>query len=315
MPTFVLNDEKVINSYGFRVINSGGSFERFDANPVMLNSHVNSPATTLGNWTGRNIKGSQLLGDSNFDIVLECAKEVSGQVDRGFIKGCSMGLGLSFSPGAWREAADGVLELIEWELMEASICAVPSNSSALALYNIATGELIPEDQFKLSLKNLSVNDLTKNTPNMEKIILTPLALSALLGMGITGADNVAEISRGIEKLQAELTIEKASALSLKTKLDEQVKLQAESLIDAAILDEKILKGDREEWLTFATANFSLASKQVAKMQGKASLSGQLQQTAGDASIKTIDEFEKLSDEKKLAFKNNNKEAYQKLFAA
>jgi hypothetical protein len=63
MPTFVFNDETVVNTYGFRVRNNGGSFNRFDANPVMLNTHINSTEMTLGNWNNRRVEGFQLKGD------------------------------------------------------------------------------------------------------------------------------------------------------------------------------------------------------------------------------------------------------------
>jgi HK97 family phage prohead protease len=155
MPTFVFNDETIINSYGFRVLNKGGSFVRFDTNPVMLDSHINQTGFVLGNWKNRKQDGFKLLGDSNFDTANDKAKEVSGQVDRGFIKACSMGLAISFDEDSWQKALDGVWELLKWELMEVSICAVPSNSNSLALYNSNTGKLIPENEFKLNLSAIS----------------------------------------------------------------------------------------------------------------------------------------------------------------
>jgi hypothetical protein len=315
MPTFVLNDEKVVNSYGFRVKNSGINFARFDANPVMLDTHQNTTKGVVGNWKNRRVEGSQLLADSNFDMESLEAKELSGKVDRGFVKGASMGLGLSFDPSSWEKAADGTLDLCKSELCEGSVCGVPSNGGSLALFNLTTGEPITEDQLKLTLKNLTINDFKNpNTPAMEKIILTPAAMSALLAAGVTAPDNASEISCGVETLQVNLASEKTRADSLQTKLTEQIKLQAETMVDAAILDEKILKGDREEWVNFSIANLSLATRQIAKLPGKVNLSGRLHNSEGDASVKTADDFEKLTEEKKLAFKNGSPEAYKKLFA-
>lgn len=314
MPTFVFNDETQKNSYGFRVKNSGGDFSRFDGNPVMLNSHINTPEMTLGNWQNRTLEGIQLKGDSNFDVAIPAVNQVAGQVDRGFIKGCSMGLGLSFDPASWQKGADGVMELIKWELMEVSICAVPSNSNALALYNISTGELIPEDQFKLSLQKLMVNDLQQtNTPNMEKIILTPGAISAMLAAGVTAPETPADISRGIEKLQADLSAQTSAATEAKKKYDDFVKLQAETSVDAHILAGTILKGEREEWVNFCIESPVLAAKQMAKLKSPSMLGNQVTQSEGDAAVKTVDDFEKLTDEKKLAYKAANPDAYKALF--
>lgn len=314
MPTFVFNDETIVNSYGFRTLNAGINCVRFDGNPVMLNSHVNTTVMTLGNWENRVLKGSKMQGDSNFDLELATAKEVAGQVDRKFIKGCSMGLGISFDEDSWQKAPDGVWELTKCELMEVSICAVPSNSNALALFNIATGELIAEDQFKLSLKNLAVTEFKPpNNPTMEKIILTPGALSAMLAAGYQNADSAETISRGVEKLQADLTAANTKTTGLQTKLDEQIKLQAEGLVDAAIVDEKLLAGDREQYIELASANYKLAASLIGKMKGKASLGAQVE-NSNTGGVNSVDDFEKLGEDKKLAFKTGHPEAYKKLMA-
>lgn len=315
LKTFIVNDENVVNCYGFRVLNAGIDFADFDQNPVMLDSHINSTEAVLGNWQNRRVDGSKILMDSNFDSADPDVAKVEGKVDRGFVKGASLGLYIDFEEGTWVLGPDGNFTLMKCTCKETSVCAVPGNSGALALYNAATGELIAEETFKLSLKNLSANDLKlTNNPTMEKIILTSLALSALMGAGVTSGDNAADISRGIEKLQADLTAEKTNSTNLQTKLDAQIKLQAESLVDGAIAEEKLLAGDRAEYVEFATANYALASKQIAKLKGKASLSGALNNSEGDAAIKTVDDFEKLSDEKKLAYKEKNPEAYKKLMA-
>lgn len=315
MPTFEWNDETIINSYGFRVLNSGGDFSRFDSNPVMQNSHVNTTAMNLGSWKNRVQEGFKLKGDTVFDSDRDSVKEVEGQVERGFIKACSMGLSMSWDDDSWQKAPDGVWELAKWTLMEVSLCAIPSLSSALALYDKATGALIPEDELKMSLVQLSANEKLKkpNNPEMEKIILTPAAMSAMLAAGVTAPDNASEISRGVEKLQVDLTAAKSGEVAAKKKYDDFVKLQAETAIDAEILAGTIVKGEREEWVLFYIDRPELAVKQIAKLSAPNKLNGLLHNSEGDAFVKTADDFEKLTDEKKLAFKNGNPEVYKKLF--
>lgn len=46
---YVLNDESVVNSHGFVLLNSAGRFERYNANPVMLFNH--DGANLIGQMT------------------------------------------------------------------------------------------------------------------------------------------------------------------------------------------------------------------------------------------------------------------------
>jgi hypothetical protein len=316
LKTFVANDENVVNSYGFRVRNAGLDYRRFDQNPIMLDSHINKTDSVRGNWQNRRVEGSKVLMDANFDTEDPASNVLAGKVERGFVKGASFGLGISFNEECFERQPDGNWDLIKAEVMELSVCGVPSLSSALALYDKNTGELIAEDQVKLSVQKLSAEFKKPNNPTMEKIILSTAAIAVLVGLNVTSTDNVTEISNSIVKLHNEKTTAEGKVLQLQTKLTEQAKSMAEALIDGAIADEKLTAGDRDEWVELAIANLSLASKQVAKLKGKESLKSKVDNTdlsAGDA-VKTIDDFEKLSDEKKLAYQKANPDAYNALFA-
>jgi len=314
MPRFKWNNETITNSYGFRILNKGGDFARFTANPVMQNSHYNTTKMNLGSWKNWKVDGFELSGETVFDSAREDVKEVEGQVERGFIKACSMGIAISWDDDSWQKAPDGVWELVKWELMEVSICAIPSLSSALALYDKATMELIPEDQVKLSVVNLSVEKIKPNTPNMEKFKLSAAAMVVLVAYGLTNAESESEINASIERLNVALTSEKNKNTLLQKNLDDNLKLQATGLVDAAILEEKLTAGERDTYIELATTNFQLASKLLAAKPGKESLTGKVKLKAGETEIKTIDDFEKLSEEKKLAFKTDHKDAYNALFA-
>lgn len=321
MPTFVLNDETKVNSYGFRIPNKGIDFSRFDANPVMLDSHVNSLLTVLGSWEKRTVDGALLKADTVFDSVDPNVKPIQEKVERGFIKGCSMGVMFDWDY-LQKNPDDDTWELIKCELMEGSLCAVPSNSGSLALFN-KEGELIPEDEIKLTMQKLTAKDLNKiNTPKMEKIILSTQALSVLVGLGVQDGDNVTAISNAIVQLQTKLTTAESGkktsddkVVELQAVLDKQVKLQAETLIDGAIAEGKLTAGERDAYLKDATANYELTAKLIGKIPAKTSLSANVNNNAGGTGeVKSVDDFEKLSVEKQLAFKNTNPEAYKALFA-
>ncbi|MFD2874044.1 hypothetical protein ACFS5N_16295 [Mucilaginibacter ximonensis] len=316
---FVLNDENVINSYGFRVRNSGINFQRFDDNPVMLEDHRNETAYVRGNWKNRRTEGSKLVMDGNFDVDLPAAQTLEGQVDRGFVKGASPGLAIDWSEDPFERQPDGNWDLIRSEMVEGTVCAVPSGPGSLVqLLDKRTGEIITEDQIKLSLAQLKADFKNSNTPTMEgKITLTTDAAAFLLAFGLTNCDTAPGISNAIMKLKAELDSKDQKYNDLKTEHDKQIKLQAEALVDAAIAAEKIVAGDKAEWVELALANLSLATKQINKLPGKVSLTAGMSNSSGTAAtataVKSIDDFEKLSNEAKLAWKEANPEEYKSLF--
>ncbi|MEO7212651.1 peptidase [Mucilaginibacter sp.] len=315
MPTFVLNDENVVNSYGFRVRNEGIDFKRFDANPVMLDSHINRTDKVMGKWVNRRIEGALLKMDTEFDKGLPAAVTLEGQVERGYVKGSSLGLGISFDENSFERQPDGNWDLIQSVCMEGTICGVPSNEGSLSLFDIATGLEIKEDQIKLSLQQLSAEKLNQNTTHMKEFKLSAPAMAVLVGFGLANAESEVEINNAIEKLNIALKAEATANANWQTKFDAQAKLQAEALVDGAIANEQILAGEREEWVGFAVSNFKLASSQIGKMPGKVSLSARVDnKTAADDKIKTVDDFEKLTTPQQLAFKSEKPEAYAALFA-
>lgn len=313
---FVMNDENLVNSYGFRVRNSGIDFSRFDANPVMLDSHINETGYVRGNWKNRRFEGAKLWMDGNFDSELPEAARLEGQVDRGFVKGGSLGLAIDWNDEPFQRQPDDNWDLVKSVAVEGTVCAVPSNSGALCqLFDMTTGKPITEDQLKLSLAKLNADFKNlNNTPNMEKITLTTDANAFLLSLNLTNIDSPAGISNAFMKLKADLEDGKTKYNELKAETDKQIKLQAEAVVDAAIANEQILKGERDEWVTFAVSNLGLATKQIAKIPGKVSLSSQLRLGGNATEIKTVDDFEKLTEEKKLAFKAEHPDEYKLLFA-
>ncbi|MEZ2337684.1 hypothetical protein AB6735_18705 [Mucilaginibacter sp. RCC_168] len=321
-PTFILNDENVINSYGFRVRNAGLIFDRFDDNPVMLDSHYNETEYVAGRWDNRRIDGTLLKMDADFDTELDCGKRLAGQVDRKFVKGASLGLSISFDEweDSFQRQPDGNWDLIKAEVMEGSVCGVPSNAGSLCLYDKATGKKITEAEIKLSLQKLSattVQELTPNTNEMKEFKLSAPAMAVLVNFGLANQESENEINEAIIKLNAELKTQKDTNATLKTEVEKQLKLQAEKMVDAAILDERIVADDRETYVQLAVTNFDLASKLLAAKPVKKSLSNTVvtpENPDGAKLPKTIDEFEKLSADEKASFKLNHGDAFKLLFA-
>ena len=92
MPKFILNDEAVVNSHGFRILTAGIDLTRFKLNPVMLDGHIRSNQTVIGSWKDITIEEGKLFAEPLFDMEDENAKLIAGKVERGVIKGASMGI-------------------------------------------------------------------------------------------------------------------------------------------------------------------------------------------------------------------------------
>ena len=122
---FILNDETKVNQYGFRVKNSGLKLSRFQANPVVLDSHKEGNDAVIGRWENIQIEGHLLTAEAVFDNEDYNAKIIAGKVERGFIRGASLGLD-PFSMNNFILSPDDVYDLVEAEVLEASIVQLRS---------------------------------------------------------------------------------------------------------------------------------------------------------------------------------------------
>ncbi|HOZ95396.1 MAG TPA: HK97 family phage prohead protease [Niabella sp.] len=325
MKRFTLNDGNKVNSYGFRVRNSGIDLSRFSANPVMLDEHWSSTRAVLGKWTDVQVEGDRLTALSEFDTADNDAARIAGKVDRGYINGAS--IGVLFNPGDMQMQADGVYELVRCELMEASICAIPANANAIRLYAADATEPMSEDAIKLTMKPITHPEEKYTKPentDMKKIVLSVAALVALgLDKTITNPadgvdDNTLNTAIGNLKSQLENTEQKLSAsqLALKALQDAamaQKKLSAEKLVNEAVDAGKIDATAKADWLKLATENEALACSTLAALPSKKSLADGVDNPGKPgAEDMTIEKFEKLTEAEQLAFRAENKAAFEKM---
>ena len=284
MKPFILSDGSKINSFGFRVRTSGINYSRFDPNPVMLAEHKNAIDSVIGKWVNRRVDGVQLLADADFDMEDETSKKIAGKVERGFVKGAS--IGIQFDWDMLQKQPDGEWELIECELLEASICAIPSNASALRLYAATDGHLMDEQEFKLSLSALSadgavINKQKTKEKEMKKVILSLSALEVLNLQKENTTDGVdsALVEGAVLKLKSELddTKTKLSATNtayeaLKAQAEADVKLRVDKLVDDAVKSGKIDATKKEDWVKLAMSNLAMAENTLASIPAKKTLS-------------------------------------------
>lgn len=309
MPVFILNDENVVNSYGFKIKTEGINLERFDKNPVMLDGHNPSNLSVIGRWKNMKKENGNLTAEFEFDLEDENAKIISGKVERGIIKGVSMGI--SFSKKDMK-LKDGALVLTKCELLEASIVSIPSNSGALKLS--MDGKPISENEIKNLCLSFQKEEEIKNNQNMK------LSIAALTALGLSLSSNEtteSEIEKAILGLfernkeleaQNQLSEEKLSAYMKK---EEELKLKAvHDLVDEAIAKGKISYNNRADFIELANQNFVLAKATLGAIPEKKSFIAGIKTPLGNSGVLTMEDFQKLSLEEQLAFKHGNPEVYQ-----
>lgn len=308
--TFILNDEKKVNSYGFRVLNAGINQERFAKNPVILDVHVSwSNLRVIGRWENIRVEGSELKADAVFDLEDEYASQIAGKVERGFIKGCS--IGFSYSDTDFEEEDSGTFVLVKCELFEASIVPLPSNSNAVRLY-AKSGIPLEGDQIKLALDPI----FNKNSSNKNQINTTMknlnLSAGTMMVLGIDDTENSLAVAKAVETLADKHKALKVEHDALKSKEENRIKLATQKLVNDAVEAGKIKADEVETWVELGIANPDLFDRTLSALPGKGSLSDRVDN--GEEKEMTIEGFQKLSAEDQKQFKNENPEQYQKLFA-
>lgn len=267
---YVLNDESVVNSHGFVLLNAAGRFERYNTNPVMLFNHESS--NLIGQMTGLRVEGTKLIGKAEYDEEDTLGAKCKRQAKKGILKGCSPGI--IINAVELRVTPDGEerVTVTDWELFEVSLVSVPSNRNALRLYT-KQGDIIPDDRVKLSVEAL----LNINKPNneMDKIILTAEAYIAL-GLKSNEADGKS-ISAAIMELQSRA--EKAEK-----ELEEGRKLKATELVALAIKEGRITADKKESFEKLALADFDTAKATLEAIPARESLSGKVAHSSGKTAI-------------------------------
>lgn len=257
------------------ILTGGIDLSRFKENPVMFYNHDKQKAESLiGKWDNVRIEGNQLMADADIDNDDEFSKKISGKVERGYLKGASIGLDFSWNdvnidfPGF-----EGVPVVLKCELLEASITPLPGNKKALKLY--ADGQLL-EGKESVTLHLNKIQKPTLN--NMQKLQLFAAALS------LTFTDKFTEdhALEGVKTLAADrdsLKTEKA-ALELKIKeLNDKLALEADSkvnkLIEDALTAKKFSVTEKDHFTKLAKQDFETTSAIISKMTPATSILGNL----------------------------------------
>lgn len=320
---FAFNDETIENTYGFSILTVGIDLTRFLKNPVMLSDHYNSNWNVIGKWFDVKKSGSVLSGLPDFDTEDTDTALIAGKVERGYINACSMGIIFD------REnltVIDGKVILTKCELVEVSIVPVPSNANAVRLMH-SDGKVMDEKEIQeLSLSvipGIKNPELNLNIHNMKKIVLSIATLMALGfedqptdGLDVSAVDaKVLGLAKQVQNLTTENDSLKLAAKTAKEAQETEAKSRISTKVDLAITKGQIKADQKEEMVNLGITSEKALDTVIGSIPQKQNFNAGLVVPLGNASIevKTMDEFEKLSHEQKLSFKESSPEAYKKLF--
>jgi HK97 family phage prohead protease len=163
---FKVSDES-LNSYGFWVKTDGIDLSGFTG--VMLYDHDRNGKLPIGTWENTRNENGALLTDANFDQDDEFAKSVMAKVQKGIIKGASIGLNvIEFSndpklmkPGQKRPT------VTKCSLEEISVTPFPSNKNALRL--MVDGKALNLSENNSEIENIL--PLINNNVQMKQVAL------------------------------------------------------------------------------------------------------------------------------------------------
>lgn len=248
---FVLSDGTKKNSHGFRIDLAGIMLERFSGNPVMLYMHDTNQL--IGQWENLKVENNKLIADPDFDLEDENAKKIAGKVERGYLKGASLGIVV-----LEMKEIDGEYVATKSELIEASVVPVPSDAGAIRLYDENRKELTFE---QVKLKYVSTNP-TKTTMD--------------------------ENEKKIQQLQQQLTEKDNEIVALNAKLAAATKAEVTAFLQAAELAGKITDKEVDSLTNLAQKDLEGVKALVNAREGKATttLSQQVQSpgTSGASSV-------------------------------
>lgn len=301
MKTFILHDESV-NSYGFRMLTEGVMLDDFKKNPVMFYNH-DDREMPIGRWENIRIEDGKILAEANFDQGDPRAKEIARKVEEGYISACSVGAWVLESTSDASLYIDGqdAPTVTKWSLREVSICNIPANHNALALYDangLRVGEADIPTILELTDRQLTI---TGKKETMNEVVKTLLNLS-----NDATIDDAIVAIRANQKTISSLT-EEVETLRKEKKEAEEKKLQEkrnrfEALLDQAIKGGSLMESQKESMTTLFDANPDETLRVLEAMPKRRSVTEQLtdkknSKTASlaDKSWKEIDKLGKLAE--------------------
>lgn len=273
---FILSNQNK-NSYGFIVLTSGIDLSEFENNPVMLHNHNENQL--IGKWNNVRVEGTELVAEAQFDMEDALGKEMAGKVERGFLKGVSIGMcDLHFEYGV--AGFEDMVVATKCKIFEASLTPIPSNGDALRLYN-NEGKLMSKEEISVLLnKNNQNQNIMKNLGVL--VALLALNADATEEKVIEATRELLNKNKKLEGDLATLTAErdkyKGEVDAVKVQLTAANDAQAVALVEGAEAAKKINAAQKEQFLKLAKSDYTGTKAILDGMTAHVGVTAQLNNT-------------------------------------
>lgn len=297
-----LTNERV-NSYGFRLLTSGGDLEQYQRNPVFLYMHERGKV--IGYLKDLKVENDEVTGEPVFDEATELSRQCKKQFEVGSLRMVSVGV----QPIEVSDAKELLLEgqtrptVTKWKLVEVSLVDIGANDDAIVMQdNGMVIELGKDGNCLLPL--LSNNPINQTTMDLKKLALQ-------LGLPET-ADEATVLSK-----IAELQKEAGANVTLKAENDKLKLAGITTLVDKAITEKKITVENKEHFLNLGkTIGAEELEKTLAAMSPNVKLSGIINHQGGSpAQQGSYTKLSEVPEAELLTMRQSDPATYKRLFKA
>lgn len=246
---FLLSDSSV-NCYGFRLLTSGYLIDEYKKNPIGYHMHDREDGVVV-KWEDLRVDGDKVLGKPVINLSNERGQQTVDEVENGFLNGASVGHIVALE---WSEDPQQMLPgqtgptITKWYNRECSLCDVPGNFNALALFD-KEGKMINLADFKINNSTIQ---------NMKQIFLTadqlaklnlkadsePATIDSTINDLVTKAAKVDQLT---QDLAAANTAKKTAEDALAAEKAANVTANVTAQLDAAV-DKKMITVEKRNLL-------------------------------------------------------------------
>ncbi len=302
---FIINDENLVNEYGYRVMTDGIDTKQFMRNPVVLYMHQRGTqgSEVIGRVIKLEKKNGQLIADVEFDAEDEFSKKIAGKVERGFIKMSSIGANIIATSSDKKDVLKGqIFETVtKSKLYELSIVDIGANDNALKLNR--------------NNKQIKLNRIKSENMNIKTIALA---------LGLSEDTNETLVLKKVQEMKLAKDKAEQRVAALEKKLKDTETAEATTLVDKAIelgLIPEVLKASQlNAFVTDFDNQKVTLSKLIADKEKENDLNGKtetiktitLNKSGKKGIVLSFDYLQKKDPEKLREIRTNQPDEYARL---
>lgn len=291
-----------LNSYGFRVLTSGGNLEQYQRNPVLLYMHERGKV--IGVMTDLKVENGEITGEPVFDEASELSRQCKKQYEVGSLRMVSAGLDPIETSDSPEMLVEGQTRptVTKWKLVEVSLVDIGANDDAIVLKSDGTRiELEKDGDCLLPLLN--------NKPNIEET-MNLKAIALKLGLPET-ADEATVIAK-----IAELQEQAGDAVKLKADNDKLKLAGITTLVETAIAEKKITADNKDHFINLGkTIGTEELEKTLKAMSPQVKLSEVVKPQGGAPAAGGYTKLSEVPGDVLVKMRQEDKDTYRRLYKA